>query len=244
MVAPTLPTLFNWIIATLGDDYPPPTNSIWQAGDGRPIRRLGLAIAGSAAVARQAEALSLDALIVHRPWGLPPLPPERGLIALHEALDDRLTTGRNPWLAKALGFQMTDTLLVDDRPLLSFAVSERPMTQADVLACLLPWFTPQLWNAQPPDTPIAKIVLGLALRPTLLALAAEHGAQLYITGTLRPSVRPFLQHYTYTIVGLGHAPIERWGLCWLGRALQATFNVELFWLDGECGDAAMPLTLD
>ncbi len=53
----------------------------------------------------------IDALFVHRPWGLPVTElGDVGVLAYHLAFDERLTLGANPRLAAALGMRDLEVL--------------------------------------------------------------------------------------------------------------------------------------
>ncbi len=233
MPYPTLNQIASWVHGMLGDEFPADTNGIWWEGDGRPIRTLGLAVQGNKHVAGQAIAHKVDAVLLHRPWGLGNLPDDMGILAVHEALDERLTTAENPWLAEALGFALSTKIRTPaHRPLLTLATADEPMTVETVMNRLREWFPPmECWNLAPPDMPVTKIAFATAMRPALLAIAAESGATLYLTGTLKEKAHPFLEQSHITAVGVGQAAAEQWGLLWLGSHLQMEFGIEIFWLD-------------
>ncbi|MCB0076238.1 MAG: Nif3-like dinuclear metal center hexameric protein [Anaerolineales bacterium] len=228
----TAAELVHWISTTLGD-FPAATNGLWRAGDGRPLQRLAVALAGSEPVAEAALSASVDALLLHRPWGLGPLPDAVAVIAAHEALDARLTTGHNPWLAARLGFTLVSSIGERDGwPLV--AVAER----GDAMPIAAFWqrlrtecATWQLWNDHALPTPLRCIALANAMRPALVRGAAAAGAQLYLTGSLRPSAASALRESGMVAVGLGHAPPERWGLRWLATEIAARFEVAVVELE-------------
>lgn len=230
---PTIEDLAEWVRHLLGTDFPPETNGIWQAGDQRPIRRLGIALAGSQDVAIRGQRMSIDALLLHRPWRLGGLPQDIGVLAVHEALDERLTTGENPWLAQQLGFTLDAGIgQRRGRPLVSLAHTDQPSTVEKLLTQLRQAFPAiEIWNSQPRSHLVPTIALANAMQPKLVVDAAEHGAVLYLTGSLRVAAYATLMQTEMAALGLGHQAIEQWGLRWLGQALQATFDLELVWLD-------------
>ncbi len=229
----TLEEMAAWVRATLGDDFPRDTNGVWQAGDGRAVARLGVGLAGNRLTAGQLARAGVDALLLHRPWGLGEVPPGVGVLAVHEALDERLTTGENPWLAERLGFVLGEGIGARrGRPLVSLARRATPMPLGELLARVGEELGEgELWNPQPLTVPVQTIALANAMRPALVAVAASQGASLYLTGALRPAARPFLLQTEMAAVGLGHHATERWGLRWLARGLEGTFGVEIVWLD-------------
>jgi putative NIF3 family GTP cyclohydrolase 1 type 2 len=233
--APTATILAEWVREQVGDHAPRASNGVWRPGDGRAIRRLGVALEGNEETARQAQAREVDALLLHRPWWLGPLPEAIAVLAFHEALDDRLTTGSNPWLAEALGFRLGETISEQHgRPLVCLAHALEPVTVATLLARLveqLPDAALGMWNPKLVSDPVHTIALANAMRPVLVAMAAHKGATVYVTGTLRPSAESTLLQTSMMAVGLGHEPIERWGLHWLCKALRAQFPLEVIPLD-------------
>ena len=172
----TAAELVHWISTTLGD-FPAATNGLWRAGDGRPLQRLAVALAGSEPVAEAALSASVDALLLHRPWGLGPLPDAVAVIAAHEALDARLTTGHNPWLAARLGFTLVSSIGERDGwPLVAVAERGDAMPIAAFWQRLRTEFaTWQLWNDHALPTPLRCIALANAMRPALVRGAAAAG---------------------------------------------------------------------
>lgn len=235
MPFPTIYQIATWVQDILGDEFPIATNGVWWEGDGRPIRKLGLALQGSKQVAEQASACQVDAILLHRPWGVGKLHNGIGILAVHEALDERLTTAENPWLAGALGFALSTKIrTLAHRPLLTLATTDEPMTVDTVMTRLREWFPPlQCWNLTAPDMPVTKIAFATAIRPTLLAIAAESGATLYLTGTLKEAVHPFLEQSHITAIGVGQAAAEHWGMVWLASHLQIEFGIEILWLASD-----------
>lgn len=237
-MSPTITEIVAWVRSTLGDDFAPATNGVWRAGDGRVVRRLGVAHSGKGETAARAARAGVDALLLHWPWYLGELPPDIGVLVFHEALDERLTTGENPWLAERLGFTLGRGIGVRrGRPLVSLAHRREPLAMGQLLARVERefsgwWFAGwELWNPLPDDIPVDTIALANAMRPALVALAAHAGATLYLTGTLRAAARPALEQTPMAALGLGHRAIEQWGLHWLARSLYRHFGVEIVWLD-------------
>ncbi len=105
--APPLDALADFLDALLavdphGDD---PAGIVVPTA--RPVRRLGMMIEPSADVGAWAAENALDALFLHRPWGLDTdaLPPGVGVLAYHRGFDARMSVGWNPRLAAALGMR-------------------------------------------------------------------------------------------------------------------------------------------
>jgi putative NIF3 family GTP cyclohydrolase 1 type 2 len=230
---PTIQDLAEWVRHTLGHGFPPDTNGVWRTGDRRPVHRLGIALAGSQDVTARARHTAVDALLLHRPWQLGELPHGVGVLAVHEALDQRLTTGENPWLARQLGFTLGEGIgQRQGQPLVCLAHSDQPSTVGELLTQLHQDFPSiEIWNPQPRSQLVQTIALANAMQPKLVASAAERGVVLYLTGTLRTAAYPTLMQTQMAALGLGHQAIEQWGLRWLSQAIQQAFSLELVWLD-------------
>lgn len=235
---PHLETIATWVRDTLGEEFPHDTNGVWWPGNGRPIRTLGVALKGNAAIAQTAAETHVDAVLLHRPWGVVEhLSPDVGVIAVHEALDERLTTAENPWLARALGFVLTSKIRTRyRRPLISMATTMQPVSAQLFMERLVEWF-PELECRLPleADTPIYTIAFANAVRPALLAIAAECGASVFLTGKLPEKTHPFFEQSPITAIGLGQQAAELWGLCWLARTLERVFGIDIVWLEDPCG---------
>lgn len=229
----TLAALSAWVRSTLGEEFPVASNGLWQGDGTRPVRRLGVALRGTPEVAAAAARHGVDALLLHRPWGLEGLAPGVGVLVFHEALDERLTTGDNPWLAARLGFTLGEGIGERlGRPLVRLAHAVRPGSVGGLLAGLRAEFGGyQLWNPADPEREVTTIALANAMRPALLACAAHAGATVYVTGALRRGTWATLWNHNVMAVGLGHAPVERWGLRWLADALARHFALQIVWLD-------------
>ncbi len=235
---PQLETIVAWVRETLGEEFPHDTNGVWWAGDGRPIRTIGLALKGSPAIAQAAMDTDVDALLLHRPWGvLDHLPPEIGVIAVHEALDERLTTAENPWLARALGFVLSAKIRTRaHRPLLSIATASHPVQAGVLIERLAEWFPAvDCRMSLPPDALIETIAFANAMRPALLAIAAECGASVFLTGQLPAKIGPFFEQTPIMVAGLGQQAAEQWGLRWLAFTLERVFGMGIVWLETPSG---------
>ncbi|HLM67834.1 MAG TPA: hypothetical protein VK358_09915, partial [Longimicrobium sp.] len=104
---PTLATLAAFIdelLETCAFPGEPPRAFI---PSGRPVQRLGLALEPEPGLARWVDADGLDAVFLHRPWGVADagLPKDVGVLASHAPFDHRLTAGANPDLARDLGLR-------------------------------------------------------------------------------------------------------------------------------------------
>lgn len=188
----------------------------------RPVARLGLALEPWDGLAAWAAAASLDAVFLHRPWGLAPgtLPPGTGLLASHRSFDERLTTGMNPALAARLGMTGPEPFGGrDGRPLgITGAVERRSF--AAFLARVRGEFG-GVEAAEPPrGGEVARIVVTNAMTDALVREAARRGADVYLTGQTRAPARAAVAETGIGVVATGHRRAEEWGLRELARLLR------------------------
>lgn len=188
----------------------------------RPVARLGLALEPWDGLGGWARAGSLDAVFLHRPWGLAPgaLPPGVGLLASHRPFDERLTTGFNPALAARLGMTALEPLGErDGRPLGMLGAVERQPFDG-WLARVREEFG-GLEAAQPPrGGEVARVAAANAMTDALVREAAERGADAYLTGQLRVPARAAIAATGIGVVAAGHRRAEEWGLGELARVLR------------------------
>ncbi len=190
---------------------------VWIASD-RPVRRLGLRLDPGTGPPDWLPA-DVDALLVHRPFGLWParLPAGVGVLAVHRALDDRFSTGLNPALAAALGMTVdAEPLLRDGAPIGMVG------TLADAEARVVAAFGGFEATAGP-ETETDRVAVVGAMTEALVLAAAERGAGLYVTGQLRRPAEAAVLRAGIRVVAVGQARSERWGLRHLGALLAAAF---------------------
>lgn len=192
---------------------------IWIASD-RPVRRLGLRLdAGRAPYGWLRD--DVDALLVHRPFGLWParLPAGLGVLAVHRALDDRFATGHNPALAAALG------LALDAEPLRrGGAVVGMVGTMADAEARVVAAFGgAEATAGEPLDEATSRVAVVGAMTEALVRDAAARGAGLYVTGQMRPPAMEAVRQTGLHVVAVGQRRSERWGLRHVGGLLATAF---------------------
>lgn len=183
-----------------------PSGVVVAAG-GR-VRRLGLALDGTAEVGRWAVASGLDALLLHRSWGFAP-PEGLGVLAYHAAFDATYAL-HGPLVAAALG--VTGHRLVGPK----LAVAEGlPGVRQRVRAL---FGGDEDWR---PGGAAGRLALASALSPALVERAAAEGAGLYVTGQWRPSAREAVARTGLTVGVVGHRRAEAWALRHLAGSLSA-----------------------
>ncbi len=180
-----------------------------MAGAGAP-GRVGLALEPDDGLAAWAAAEGLDALVLHRHWGFAP-PPGLAVLGVHDPFDHRLALAGNPWLHGRLG-------LSDPRPLHpKAALAGAPGDLRDRVRALFggeEGFRPGAGAA------VQQAVLADALRPELGHAAAAAGAQLYVTGTWRPSAHEAVRETGIAVQLVGHRRQEEWSLGLLAELLR------------------------
>lgn len=214
--APTLDALVAHVGALLGAERYAAAEHAAFVESPRPVRRLGLALDGSAGAAAWARAAALDALWLHRPWRLPraELPAGVGAWFTHLPFDDRLTTGLNPRLATALGCTEVEPYGEKEGRTIGMLArsSARPAaslraTLADVFGGVDAWV-----DGAEPDAPVRRLAVVGAMNDALVRGAAARGATLYVTGQLRAPALDAVRDCGIAVAAVGHGRSERWGM--------------------------------
>ncbi|WP_420456175.1 Nif3-like dinuclear metal center hexameric protein [Rubrivirga sp.] len=203
---------------------------VWLASS-RDVRRLGLRL--DAGRPPYAWADGLDAVLIHRPFGLWParLPAGVGVLAAHRALDDRLSVGTDPALLDALG------LVPDGEPLTRDGtpvgrVGRRRQSLADAVAAVVAALGGVEEAIGPEPDGVEAVALAGAMTAELVETAAAHGAGLYVTGQIRGPARATVQACGLRAVAVGQDRAEAWGLRRLGRLVQERWpGVEVVEID-------------
>jgi putative NIF3 family GTP cyclohydrolase 1 type 2 len=202
---------------------------VWRAG-ARPVRRLGLALEPWAELGPWARAHALDALFLHRPWRLAAgvLAPDVGVVTSHLPFDERLTTGWNPRLAGRLALRALAPLGARDGRPLAMLGDWAPRSRADAIAALVAEFEGAEAVLPADDqgddaAAVARVCVAHAMTDALVRDAAARGATLYVTGQLRRPAEAAARERGVTVVAVGHARSERWGLRTLAALLCEAF---------------------
>ena len=198
---------------------------------GRPdVRRLGLALEPWPGLSAWAEEERLDFLLLHRPWKLTDAQRIElaargvGALAYHLAFDERLTTGLNPALASACGWDEPEVLgHKDGRPL--GMVCGLPETRSfDTEAQRLREQFGGLEQVAPPaaglGAAVSRVAVVGAMNDALVREAHAAGAGLYATGQWRQPARAAVRETGIGVVVIGHRRSEEWGLQTLARLLR------------------------
>ena len=201
----------------------------------KPVRRLGLRLDAGRPPYRWAD--GLDAVLVHRPFGLWParLPDGLGVLAAHRALDDGLSVGNNPALAEALGLTPDgEPLLYKERTIGLVGRWPQPLagTEAETrIAAELGGTAAELGST--PEAVGAVALMG-AMTEALVLEAAARGTGLYVTGQLRQPAREAVKRTGIRVLAVGQDRAEAWGLRHLGRLVRE------HWPEVEIAEAGLP----
>ena len=193
---------------------------VWLESD-RPVRRLGLALEAGKPPYTWAD--GLDAVLVHRPFGLWPakLPPGVGVLAYHAALDDRFSTGLNPDLSIALGLTPdSEPLRRDEKPIGLVGRMPEPVPVQDLFKRIRQAFggIHGVWGAPMGET--QAVAHANAMTEALVRDAAARGAGVYLTGQLRKPARQAVFDTGMFAVEVGQDRTEWWGLRRLGALVR------------------------
>ena len=186
----------------------------------RPVRRLGLRVEAGRAPYPWAD--SLDALLLHRPFGLWParLPAGLGVLAYHGALDDAVWTG--PHLPRALHLVPdSEPLLRDGAPIGTVGTLPEPLAWPDLLDRLAAETgAPDEAHAPAAGEEVQRVAVVGAMTEPLVEAARQRGADVYVTGQVRRPARAAVERTGTGVVAVGQAASERWGLRWLAGLLR------------------------
>lgn len=205
----------------LGDDdrtllRPDDPCGVWVASD-RPVARLGLRLDAGAPPYRWAR--GLDAVLVHRPFGLWParLPAGLGVVACHAALDAWLWTAARPALALALGVVPEAEPLTRDGRRVG-VVGDAPL---DLLARLTALTGPPEAVVGDASQAVGRVAVLGAMTDALVREAAARGATHVVTGQIRRPGVAAAEATGVAVVATGQDAAEAWALRVLAAAVVA-----------------------
>lgn len=203
-----------------GSDDP---NGIWR-NTTRPVATVGLLLEAKGETPGWIARERIDALIVHRPWSLQiALPGDPGVLAYHSAFDQRLAIGMNPLLADALEVTRLEVFGEEDERPLGMIGNVQPVSLATFAARIVGQFGGVNLLPDIAEGAVRRVAVVGAMRPSLVAEAAERGADLYLTGDLRASALPAAESAGITVACVGKRAAERWALRALASLLQEQF---------------------
>lgn len=188
----------------------------------RPVRRLGLALEPWPRLDAWVRQAQLDALFLHRPWGIEErrLDPEIGVLAYHLAFDECLTLGYNLRLATAL--TMTNIAVLgkrSGRPLGMIGdVPSQEFAQYRTHATDVFGGNETVLNGD--AALVERVAVVGAMTDVLVREAATRGATIYLTGQLRQPAQAAVDATGIAVIEVGHRRSEVWGLRALAGVLR------------------------
>lgn len=205
----------------------------------RPVARLGFALQPAPGLAAWAAARQLDAIFLHRPWGVKDagLPGGVGVLASHRGFDERMTIGANPALAQAL--EMRDLEPLDAGGRAAGMIGRAGPTDAGLVVARVARLLGGVEEVVPNGAPhLHRIAIVNAMTDALVRHAAARGADLYVTGQLREPARRALAETGLAAIAIGHQRSEEYALRTLAALLAESFPGRL--LTFFHADAAVP----
>ena len=199
---------------------------VWLGSD-RDVRRLGLRLEAGRPPYDWAD--GLDAVLVHRPFGLWPamLPAGLGVLAAHRALDDLHSVGHNPALAAALGLEADDDPLMRGGNRIGTVGRLEPVALEDAVARVEAELGGLEDATGPEPETVEAVALVGAMTDELIEDAAGRGVGLYVTGQVRWKAAPAAERCGVRVVAVGQGRAEAWGLRRLGALLAEAFDLEV-----------------
>lgn len=203
--------------------YPDDINGIYRPSC-RPIRRLGLLLDPEPCLSDWITAHQLDALWLHRPWKLDPLPlpPDIGILAYHLAFDEHLTLGFDPRLAAALS--MTDLAELGRKAgrCIGMIGTIAPLDMAAYCRHVMAVFNGvEEMHSNSSSRIVTRVAVVGAMTATLIQDAYGRQVDLYITGQCRAPAMAAVATTGMGVIAVGHRRSEQWGLNTLAKIVRA-----------------------
>ena len=188
----------------------------------RNVTRLGVALEPPANLQAWVEHERLDALFLHRPWGLErsALPDGVGVIAYHLPFDDHLTLSFNPRLGGALGLKGLEVLGVKEARRIGMIGDVEGVSVKEVREAVEETFGGLESSHLGLLTDVTRVAVVGAMNPGLIREASERGAGVYITGQYRKSAQKAALETGLSVLEVGHRRSELWGLRALAGVLR------------------------
>jgi putative NIF3 family GTP cyclohydrolase 1 type 2 len=204
--------------------FPGEPPALWRPSH-RPVRRLGLALEPGPGLAGWMDAERLDAVFLHRPWGAADagLPLDAAVLASHAPFDARLTVGLNPDLARDLGLRDPRPFGEKDGRAMGMMGDVEPAEPGDWIGQVVRTFG-GVEDILPGDADtVHRVAVVGAMTDALVRAAADGGADIYLTGQVRPPGLRAAAETGIGVVAVGHARGERYGLRLLAGMIERRF---------------------
>lgn len=191
---------------------------------GREVRRLGLALEPGDVDAESVAADGIDALLLHRPWGVESigLPDDVGILACHGPFDRRMAPGVNPEIEAALGLSRSRPLH-QGRALVGRVADFAGGTFAALLASVEQTFGgyEEAFPGARDDVP--RVAVAEAMTDALIREVDSRGGFAYLTGQFRQPARQAVRDTGMAVIAIGHRRTEAWALARLAAMLGRRF---------------------
>lgn len=217
--SPRLREIARWLDDYLRvQDYPEERNGV-LAGEEVCVRALGVALEPDPALLDWVREHRLDALLLHRAWGLAVegLPAGTGVLMYHLPFDEHLTLGLNPPLARALRMSGLEPLGLKRGRVIGMLGRVENGAFPALLQRVQQEFGGVEAVVSPASDRVEHIAVVGAMNDALVREAAARGATVYLTGQLRVPARAALRDTGMGAIAVGHRRSEEWGV----RALAA-----------------------
>uniref|UniRef100_B8HNU2 GTP cyclohydrolase 1 type 2 homolog n=1 Tax=Cyanothece sp. (strain PCC 7425 / ATCC 29141) TaxID=395961 RepID=B8HNU2_CYAP4 len=211
-------------------------NGIYRNSN-RPICRLGLALQPGPTLLDWIQTQQLDALLLHRPWGLDldSLPQDLGVLAYHLAFDEQLTLGFNPPLAIVLGMTDLEALGEKEGRVIGMLGNILPQTFESYCQRVIKAFGGYETMRQGQGDWLRRVAVVGAMTSALVQQAADRGVDLYLTGQLRQPALATLESSGLGLLTIGHHRSEVWGLHCLQQILCKHYPELQVWVRESLG---------
>ena len=189
------------------------------------VCRFGVVLEPWAGLAEWVREKKIDALLIHRPWGLAldALPEGAGLLVYHRAFDLWLTSPENLCLLQAYGLREAQSITWRDGESIGFVGSIQPIPWSSFLTRITADFDGYDSAGPPTNEPIRRAAFMGAMNRELVQNADVLGADVYITGQVRQPGMEAIRQTGMGLVATGHRRAELWGLRCLSRLLAQQF---------------------
>jgi len=211
------------------------------------ITRIATAVSATGSVIEQAIAQQAQALLVHHgffwkgePLTITGVKRQRiasllkhniNLYAYHLPLDVHPTLGNNAQLAQKLGWQLAGTF--GDNNLIAYVDFEQPITLNQLQMHLFKVLERDPFLIGSVVDSIRRVAFCTGAAQDFLEIAAEQGAQVYISGEISERTVALARELGIVYVCAGHYATEQFGVQAVGRWLRENHQLDVFFIDDD-----------
>jgi putative NIF3 family GTP cyclohydrolase 1 type 2 len=194
--------------------------SLWKDTQ-KSVTKIGLALEPWTGIEVWIEEHQLDGLFLHRPWKINEyeLPDNISLFAYHLPFDEHLTIGYNLHLCRDFTLANPQIFgLKEGRPI-GMVCETQNINTIDICKQAENVFQGVDECFQINNTNVNKVAFVGAMTTDLIYNASKAGVQLYVTGQIRKQAMKAVVETGMSIIAVGHARSEYYGLKLLGQIL-------------------------